>query len=323
MTLKVEPREVYDVSMLIDWHSHHAPPESVEEMTRLTGRKPLIDQYDSPDFATRVKEMNAVGLDIQLVCQSAGLNADRFPTRLAMALVENSNDAIAARIAPYRDRFFGVIAVSLKNIEYSVNEVERMVTRGFRAVLLYPRTDGQVVLDTPEADPLLAKIEELGLPIFLHGAATSNDPTLKKLEDEGAGVLYSVVADAQVSECVARMIAAGVFDRFPNLRIVIRTGGGGLPLLLQRFFWKHKGPRGEQRYSEILLDHFLIDTAGVNARTLQFLIDTLGEDRIVFGSDYCGGLGPLVKALPVIDQQPNPGHIKAFTERNSRRLLGI
>jgi predicted TIM-barrel fold metal-dependent hydrolase len=179
------------------------------------------------------------------------------------------------------------------------------------------------VLDTPAADPLFAKISELGLPIFLHGVASSSDPSLKRLEDEGAGVLYSVVSDAYVSECAARMIAAGVFDRHPNLKIVIRTGGGGLPLLLHRFFWKHKGSKGEQRYSEILLEHFLIDTAGVNARTLQFLIDTLGEERIVFGSDYCGGLGPLQKAMPVIADQPNRSHVQSVLERNSRRLLGL
>ncbi|MCZ6564034.1 MAG: hypothetical protein O6948_14125, partial [Deltaproteobacteria bacterium] len=107
------------------------------------------------------------------------------------------------------------------------------------------------------------------------------------------------------------------------LHVVIRSGGGGLPLLLNKLFWKHKGPRGEQRYSEILLEHFLVDTAGVNARTLQFLIDTLGQERIVFGSDYCGGLGPLQKALPVIELQSDPAHVKLLTERNSRRLLRL
>jgi len=104
---------------------------------------------------------------------------------------------------------------------------------------------------------------------------------------------------------------------------VVRTGGGGLPLLLHRLFCKHKGPEGEKRYSEILLEHFLIDTAGVNPRTFRFLLDTMGEERIVFGSDYCGGLGPLEKALPVIREQPDPERIKSITERNSKKLLNL
>ena len=309
--------------MLIDWHAHHTPPEIVEEFAKLTGNAPRIDKYDSLDFAQRISEMDAARVDIQLVCQGAGIYADLFSPNQAMEMVRRSNDLVAERIAPFPDRLLGVIAVSMKDIEGSVKEIERMAAKGFRAVLIYPRAGGEVIVDSPEADPLFAKIAELELPIFLHGAASSKDPSLLRLEDEGAGVIYSVIADASVSECVVRMIAAGLFDRYPSLNIVVRSGGGGLPLLLHRLFWKHKGLKGEQRYSDILLDHFLIDTAGVNVRTLQFLIDTMGEDRIVFGSDYCGGLGPLLKALPVIEEQPVPNHIKSFTERNSRRLLHL
>lgn len=308
---------------LIDWHSHHTPPEAVEDLARITGKSAHIDQYDSEDFSRRIRAMDGAKIDVQLVCQGAGLYADCLAANQAMAMVRKSNDLIAERIAPYRDRLLGVIAVTMKDIEGSVKEIERMVEKCFRAVLIYPKADGEFVVDTPEADPLFGKIEELGLPIFLHGATASKDPSLKRLEDEGAGVLYSVIADASVSECVVRMIANGLFDRHPKLKVVIRSGGGGLPLLLHRLFWKHKGPKGEQRYSDILLEHFWIDTAGVNARTLQFLIDTLGENRIVFGSDYCGGLGPLQKALPVIEQQPNPTHVKSLTERNSRGLLHL
>src|SRR5437867_4380113 len=236
------------MALLIDWHSHHTPPEIAAEFNRFTGRTPHIDQFDSSDFSQRVKEVDRVGLDVQLICQGAGIYADRLAAEQAMEIVRKSNDLIAGRLSPYHDRLFGVIAVSLKNIEGSVKEVERMAGKGFRAVLLYPRANGEFVLDSAEADPLFAKIEALGLPIFLHGSASSNDPSLKRLEDEGAGV---------------------------------------------------------------------------NARTLQFLIDTLGEERVVFGSDYCGGLGPLEKALQVITDQPNPAHIKSITERNSRRLLKL
>ena len=170
---------------------------------------------------------------------------------------------------------------------------------------------------------LLAKIAELNLPIFLHGGGGRSDSSLKRLEDGGAGVSASALGDASVSEFVVRMIASGVFDRHPNLQVVIRSGGGGIPLLLNKLFWKHKGPSGEKRYSEILLEHFLVDTASVNARTLQFLMDTLGSERVVFGSDYCGGLGPLQKAMPVVDEQSDPNSIKSVLERNSRRLLHI
>ncbi|HEY3304777.1 MAG TPA: amidohydrolase family protein [Candidatus Binatia bacterium] len=311
------------MASLIDWHSHHTPPELAEDFVRLTGKAPYADKYDSPDFAARVRELDSAGIDVQLICQGAGIYADRFPAEQAMAIARKSNDVIADRIAPHRDRLFGVMTVSLKDVAGSIREMERNAGKGFRAILLYPKTDGQFMLDSPEAEPLFQRISELKLPIFLHGATAANDPTLKRLEDEGAGVVYSVIADAAVCECAVRMIASGLFDRHPDLKIVIRTGGGGLPLLLHRLFWKHKGPKGEQCYSDILLEHFWIDTAGVDPRTLRFLLDTLGENRIVFGSDYCGGLGALEKALPVIEDQPDPARIKAITERTSRNLLGL
>lgn len=127
----------------IDWHSHHTPPELAEEFGRFTGKKPPIDSFDSPDFSTRLREMDDVALDLPLVCPGAGAYADQRPADRALAM------------------------------------------------------------------------------------------------------------------------------------------------------------------------------------TLAFLIETLGEERIVFGSDYCGGLGTLKKAFAGIDKQPNPGYIKSFTERNSRRLLHL
>jgi hypothetical protein len=67
----------------------------------------------------------------------------------------------------------------------------------------------------------------------------------------------------------------------------------------------------------------LIDCASADARTLSFLIDTMGEQGMVFGSDYFGGLGPLKKCLAAVEKQRDPEHVKRFTEKNSRRLLHI
>ena len=311
------------MAMIIDWHAHHTAPEIADQIKELTGKRPHVDAYDSPDLSKRVKEMDDAGLDVQLVCQGAGVYADQLQAEHALNVVTQSNNILAERIAPYRDRLFGVTALSLKNIEASVKEIERTSSQGFRAVLLYPHVDCEMLVDLPVMDPIFAKISELNLPIFLHGAGTAQDPTLGRLEDGGAGVAYAVLSDAEVAECCLRMIASGLFDRYPNLKIVIRSSGGGLPLLLHRFFWKHKGPKGEQRYSDIFLEHFLIDCASSDARTLAFLIEKMGENNIVFGSDYCGGLGPLSKGFSALSAQSNPEHIKTFMEKNSRKLLHI
>lgn len=311
------------MATVIDWHAHHTAPEIAERIHVFTGKRPHIDAYDSPDLGQRVREMNDAGLDLQLICQGAGIYADQLPAEQALEIMRQSNDILAERVAPHRGRLLGVTALSLKNIAASVKEIERTVAQGFRAVLLYPHVDGEMLVDTPAMEPIFAKISELELPVFLHGAGTAKDPTLARLEDGGAGVAYAVLSDGEVAECCLRMIAGGVFDRHPNLKIVIRSSGGGLPLLLHRFFWKHKGPRGERRYSEIFLDHFLIDCASSDAPTLAFLIQKIGENNIVFGSDYCGGLGPLKKGFAAVAAQPDAERVHGFMEKNSRRLLHL
>jgi len=317
-------------AVLIDWHSHHTPPEVVERIAQWSGKIPVsFNDDDSTDFSKRIKEMDEAGVDIQLVCQGSAAISDQLPADQALEIAHWTNDLIAERISPYSSRLIGVIAVSLKSIEGAIKEIERMSDRGFRAVQLYPRVDGGEMLDCPVIDPILAKISALDLPIFLHGASFSptsprvQDPTLKRLEDNGMGVICSVIADSDVGESAVRMIASGVFDRYPNLRVVIRSAGGGLPLILNRLFWKHKGPHGERPYSEILLDHFLVDTAGMTSGSLKFLMETLGDDRLVFGSDYCGGPGPVKKALPALDEHPRPDYVRKILERNARRLLRI
>lgn len=311
------------MAVYLDWHAHHTAPEIADQINEITGKRPHIDSYDSPDFSQRIAAMNQVGLDIQLICQGAGVNADQLPARQALEIVRRSNDILIQRIAPHKGRLVGVTALSLKNIAASVQEIERTAKQGFRAVLLYPHVGGEMVVDTPPMDPIYAKISELDLPIFLHGAGASHDPSLARLEDGGAGVAYAVLSDGEVAECCLRMIASGVFDRYPNLHIVIRSSGGGLPLLLHRFFWKHKGPAGEQTYRDIFFEHFSIDCAGSDAATLSFLIQKLGESNMVFGSDYCGGLGPLAKGFAAIIAQPDPDRVKSMMGKNSRRLLHL
>ncbi len=309
---------------LIDWHSHHTAPEYAEHCISLGLGSPGVDPEDSTDFVGRRAAMDAAGVDLQLVSQTARAGVDALSVEDEMALIRTSNDAIAERIATAPDRFIGSVAVSFRDVPGSIAEIDRLQTRGFRAVLIYPQVAGQFLADRPESQPLFARIAELGLPIFMHGGGTRGaSPDMAHLEDEGMGVAASIYADAAVTESVVRLIAAGTFDRHPNLRIVIRSAGGGLPLLLKKMSWRHKGEGESKKYSEMFLEHFLIDCASVNARTLEFFIDTLGERSVVFGSDYCGGLGPLSRAMPVINDQSSPERYRTILNRNSRELLGI
>jgi predicted TIM-barrel fold metal-dependent hydrolase len=96
-----------------------------------------------------------------------------------------------------------------------------------------------MVVDLPSWTAL-RKVSDLRWPIFLHGAGLAKNPTLNGLRT-GGGVAYAVLSTPRY-RCALRMIAGGVFDRYPDLRIVIRSSGGGLRCCSIAFL-KHKGRR--------------------------------------------------------------------------------
>jgi predicted TIM-barrel fold metal-dependent hydrolase len=311
------------MAALIDWHAHHTPPELADKIEALGGRRPRADDGDTPDFGQRLREMDEAGIEIQLVCQTGRLAQESWPAEQALTLVRASNDAIAERVSYDSTRFFGVVSVTLKDIEGSIAELDRMAAKGFRAVLMFPRCEGELVIDRPEVQPLFDKIAALDLPIFLHGGGGSpKDPSLEPLEDGGAG-LGAMFTEASICEWAVRGVACGLFDRHPNLRVVIRSGGGVMPLLLNKLSWKHKGPSEERFYHQVVREHFAVDTRAPDARTLSFVIDAMGEKGVVFGSDFGGGTGPMRASTYAIEAQPDPARVRAMTERNSRRLLHL
>src|SRR4051794_11439384 len=117
--------------MLVDWHAHHTAPEVAARLRELGGRQAKADAFDSPDFGKRVAEMDAAGVDLQLVSQGAGLNADRLPAEAALELMHLGNDLVAERTAPYKDRLRGTVAVSYSDPEASAAEIERRAGQGF------------------------------------------------------------------------------------------------------------------------------------------------------------------------------------------------
>jgi predicted TIM-barrel fold metal-dependent hydrolase len=312
------------MATLIDWHAHHAAPELLDKVEQLGGKRPQGDEGDTPDFGQRRKEMDEAGIEMQLVCMTGRADPESWPAAQAVEIVQTANDALADRVSYDRSRFFGVISITLRDVAASVAELDRMAAQGFKAVLMFPRCDGEVVIDRPEVEPVFAKISELDLPIFLHGGGGApKDPSLQRLEGGGAGVSGSVLNEGSICEWAARGIACGLFDRYPNLRVVIRSGGGVMPMMLNRMSYKHQSPGGEKRYGEVVREHFAVDTRSPDPRTLSYVIDAMGEDGVVFGSDYAGGTGPMKASLIAIERQADPERVKALTERNARRLLRL
>ena len=312
------------MAALIDWHSHHAPSAVIDRVVAYGRPQPRLDEDDSADFELRRRQLDEAGIDLQLVALPATIDTESLPPEQALALAQVANDALAERVNVDPQRFLGVISVTMKDIPGSVAEVQRMAGRGFRAVMLFPRCDGEMLVDTPEAAPLFATIAALDLPVFLHGGGgMPNGLRLDYLEDDGAGLTSSIINEAGICEWAVRAIACGLFDRHPNLRVVIRSGGGLAPMLINRLNHRHLRADGSAKdYRAVLLQHFAVDSR-TDPRTLSYIIDHMGEQSLVFGSDFGGGSGGMKHSLISINRQPDPERVKALTERNTRRLLKI
>src|ERR1051325_10887595 len=98
------------MAVLIDWHAHHAAPELLDKVVEFGGKRPGGDEYDTPDFSQRLKEMDEAGVEMQLVCQTGRADQESYPAAQAMELARTANDALADRVSLAPGRFFGVVS---------------------------------------------------------------------------------------------------------------------------------------------------------------------------------------------------------------------
>ena len=219
----------------------------------------------------------------------------------------------------------GVLA--LGEPEAAVDELRRTVDEyGIRALIM-PSSAGGRPLDDPIFDPVFAEIERLGLVIFMH-------PTTAALSDRFGtyGIHVLVGFPFETTLAITRMIYNGVLERHPGLKLVLAHGGGNLVFLRGRldsaydatgweadpYFRKHITQR-----PSAYLDRLYYDTCALDERSNRFVIETMGADRVVFGSDYPFDIGDPEgrRSVPVIDRLPPLDREKVYSG-NALNLLG-
>jgi len=243
--------------------------------------------------AGRIAEMDAAGVDVAVLSLTAP-GVEQLEPAAASKLAEQSNDDLAAAISKYPDRFRGYAAVSPKDPEAAVKELERAVKDlgfiGWKTHCNY----GDSYLDEKQYWPLLAKAEELDIPIYLHPTV----PMIKEFWTYGlalAGPAFGF--GAEVSLAMIRLIMSGAMDAFPKLKVVIGHYGEGLPFLLDRLdfaanFSHVSSDSGafvplKRKPSEYLRENTWVSTS-CNYLPAAFNCsrEAMGMDHVVFGSDH-------------------------------------
>jgi aminocarboxymuconate-semialdehyde decarboxylase len=207
----------------------------------------------------------------------------------------------------------GVLA--LGEPEKAADELRRTVDEyGIRGLII-PSSAGGRPLDDPIFEPVFALIERLGLVTFMH-------PTTAAPSDRFGmyGIHVLVGFPFETTLAVTRMIFNGVLEKHPALKLVLAHGGGNLVFLRGRLDSAYDAtgweadPYFRQHISQrpsAYLDRLYYDTCALSEKSNRFVLETMGADRVVFGSDYPFDIGdpegrrsvPVIDALPPLDRE--------------------
>ncbi|MFZ2238843.1 MAG: amidohydrolase family protein [Gordonia amarae] len=246
------------------------------------------------DPEVRVAAMDAAGIGLQMISPNPITYFTRLDARSAADYARAHNDAIAETAGRYPGRLVGAAQLPMQDVPAAIAELERSV-RELGLVAAYIDTDiGDRTLDAPELDDFYSAAVELDVPVFIHPspvgqAGPPDDPRLRRFDLD---LLLGFSYDETLA--VAALVFGGVLERHPALDVCLSHGGGTLAFVAGRFARAVAKPRAwvpellAENGIEPYLRRLWLDTHVHSAGSLQLLIDTVGTDRLVFGTNFAG-----------------------------------
>jgi 2,3-dihydroxybenzoate decarboxylase len=216
-------------------------------------------------------------------------------TATAVSFARTANDFLADAIQRHPTRFAGMLAVAPQDPAAAAKEIERGVTQlGIHSVVINSHTKGEYLSD-PKFWDIFAAAEAHDAPIYLHPNSLPAN-MLQPFQEAGLdGAIYGFGVETGLH--AMRIITAGVFDRFPKLRMIIGHMGEALPFWAYRLDYMHRATVKSQRYasmkpirmqpSDYLKQHFYVTNSGVAwGPAVKFTQDFMGMDRVLYAMDY-------------------------------------
>lgn len=254
---------------------------------RLVGiQTKLVEQMDAHDVERIILSLNAPA--IQAISE---------PKR-AVDVAKEANDVLAEHVRKRPDRFSAFAALPMQDPEAACRELERCVkdlkfvgalVNGFSETA---DPDNLLYYDLPQYKNFWGKVEELDVPFYLH----PRNPVPGKIpgyrgHDWLLGPNWAFNAETSVH--ALRLIASGIFDEYPNLKIVLGHLGEGIPPLLWRIDHRNGWMNAAHKYAakksvaDYFRKHFWVTTSGnYSTSTLKQAMEELGPDRIMFSIDW-------------------------------------
>ncbi|ADB34501.1 amidohydrolase 2 [Kribbella flavida DSM 17836] len=274
------------------------------------------------DPAVRRTDMDADGIDLQVVSPTPVFFAYDRPADQAVKVARIFNDLTLETLAG-DERFVPFCQVPLQDPDAACAELDRCLAAGHVGVEIGNHV-GDKDLDDAGIVAFLAHCAEVGAPVLVHPWDMPGGPRLDRWM---ARWLAGMPAETHLS--LLAMTLGGAFDRLPSsLRICFAHGGGSFAFWLGRLdnAWHRRGDavRGRSVHAPShYLDRFVVDTVVFDEAPLRLLVDTLGEDRVLVGSDYPYPLGerPAGKVVRTADFLSD-GQRHKLLSANALRYLG-
>jgi 2,3-dihydroxybenzoate decarboxylase len=242
----------------------------------------------------RIADMDATGIAKQLVfLSSPGVQV--FDAATAASLSVRFNDELAEKIRANPSRFAGLAAIAPHAPADAARELERSVkSLGLKGAVVNSHTQGEY-LDDPKCWEIFEAAQALDVPIYLHPNTPPRDMIGPFLPRGLDGAIYGFAVETGLH--LLRIVVAGVFDRFPKLRVVVGHLGEGLPFWLFRLDFMHASMVRAERYpgvkplqrklSEYFKENIWVTTSGMQWQpAILFAISVLGIERVMYAMDY-------------------------------------
>jgi aminocarboxymuconate-semialdehyde decarboxylase len=326
--------------MNIDLHNHVIPPTIVDAITRdprrygtsieeRDGRR-YFDVHGRPaelqkafyDIDCKIEWMDRAGVDVAAISVGPPIYFYWLSPEVGLEAARLANDGIAQMVAQRPQRLRGMAHLPMQDPDAAVAELERVVQEhGFRAVEMGTSIEGRPLAD-PRFRKVLKTIEQLGCFIFAH--------PYQCLAEGGMDEYYLrnfIGFPLDTTLMVAHLMYSGALDELAELRILLAHGGGYVPYQIGRFIYGFEvrpEPKAKTHTSPAaLLRRFYFDALTHDAQAARHLIDRVGADRVVIGSDHPFDMGPkdLIGGIDAIPRL-TPGERESVCSRTALSLLG-
>lgn len=234
----------------------------------------------------RIAEMDELGVDVQVISPTDVFYQYQRDPSVTARIAAEVNEEIAETVRKHPTRFAGLGTVPMQDPKLAAAHLGEAVTDlGLIGIMIDDHVGG-VLYDEDRFEDVWAAAEELGALILVH----QYHPTVVALRTERYFLLNSIGNLVDRALTFSAFVYGGVMDRHPHLKVCLAHAGGYTPFALDRLdrgweVWPEYRGRAADRPSTYAR-RFYYDTVTFTARNLRFLIDTVGADRVVLGSDW-------------------------------------